>query len=90
MLASPPSMSLVGIRYTGSQLTPWLLLTLWSLLLLAQLWLRSQPACMVARRRRRYTTAAAAAAAAAAAVYPGVVKLQFVTGYGSPSPSLCR
>ena len=26
------------------QLTPWLLLTLWSLLLLAQLWLRSQPA----------------------------------------------
>ena len=32
----------------------------WPPLLLAQLWLRSQPACMVARRRRRYTTAAAA------------------------------
>ena len=38
------------------------------------------------------TTAAAAAAAAAtaAAVHPGVVNLQFVTGYGSPLQSLCR
>ena len=35
-------------------------------------------------------TAAAAATAAATAVYPGVVNLQTVILYGSPSPSLCR
>ena len=35
-------------------------------------------------------TTAAAATAAATAVYPGVVNLQTVMSYGSPSPSLCR
>ena len=35
-------------------------------------------------------TTAAAATAAATAVYPGVVNLQTVILYGSPSPSLCR
>ena len=45
---------------------------------------------MVALAAADTTAAAAAAATTAAAVHPGVVNLQFVTGYGSPLPSLCR
>ena len=67
MLASPPSMSLVGIRYTGSQLTPWLLLSLWPLLLLATT-VAKLSACMVALAAAD-TAAAAAAAAAAVSVH---------------------
>ena len=72
------------------QLTPRLLMTGWTLLLLAQLAMLSamhgRPRRRRYRRRRRrfHTTVAAAAE------HPGVINLQALTSYGSPLPSLCR
>ena len=70
------------------QLTPRLLVTGCTLLLLAQLAMLS--ACMQVALAAADTAAAAAAAAAAAtaavAVHPGVVNIQTLTSYGSPLP----
>ena len=65
------------------QLTPRLLVTGWTLLLLAQLAMLS--ACMHGRpRRRRYHRRRRRRE------HPGVINFQALTGYGSPLPSLCR
>ena len=66
------------------QLMPWLPLTVWPLLLLAQLWLRSQPAWSPS------PPPIPPPPPPPPCLYTGIVNLSTLTSYGSPSPSLCR